>query len=291
MGWPAGDIDNAVALLDNWVDRPERQGDMNKPAEFDDYAQGALLEAIFRNQPGKVKRLLKQGARANPVLYDDAGDPFYVEFVPDYPLHVAIEHECDESIIRALIAAGADLNAHDYCGRTPVLCAVGRYRNTNYLELLIESGADVDKPNSETGEAPLYRAAWASKKEDFALALLGAGANPTGRGFHGRTALHAAGGRGKVTVVAALLERGAAVDAVDENGDTPLHAAVTDGNVAVIRLLLDADADIHIRNKQGYSSLRLTLQYPQLRSLLKDAAKQRKNSLQAAVVAAAPALS
>ena len=251
--------------------------------------QQQLLEAIERRQTSKIKRLLKSGASANPVNPFAGGDPDYDddEFVPVSPLHLAIERECGIPAIRALIKAGADINGCDHNGYTAVMCALGRYRNTKYLDLLIELGADVNKPNAVRGESALYWAAWLRKKDDFALTLLAAGADPNAPGVHHESPLHRAVAHGRGIVAAALLGWGADVNAVDHNRNTPLHAAVAAEDVAMIRLLVAAGADINSKNNQGYSPLRLTAHKPELRSCIQDAAREHKRQEQARMLEAA----
>ncbi len=69
----------------------------------------ALLNAITHNQANKVARLLKQGINLNECENDHLLSP----------LHWAAAHSTVE-IAKLLIDAGADLEAKDYEGFTPL---------------------------------------------------------------------------------------------------------------------------------------------------------------------------
>lgn len=89
---------------------------------------------------------------------------------------------------RALIDSGADVNAVDDEGMTP-LHAAAAADSAEVVRLLLDSGAAVD-PQNIRGETPLRAAvqsAW-SDPDSFQL-LLNAGANPTIESDNGTSAL------------------------------------------------------------------------------------------------------
>ena len=108
--------------------------------------------------------------------------------------------------------------------------------------LLIEQGADVNRPLPDTGETPLHAALCTSDRtaHDLVLrVLLDAGARPdcatkagvaTGAFMRdcrtrGETPLHRAAAFGAEETIQMLLDAGAAKDARDANGDSPLSWA------------------------------------------------------------------
>lgn len=175
-----------------------------------------------------------------------------------------------------LIEAGADVNAREELGNTPLHAACAKdSRLTHYIAglkpdpedvrkneaklamLLLAHGAEPHAAN-ELGDTPLHMAAKASNELTIRLLLdLGGEVNLPGR--WDRTPLHiAATPYGRVEPVAVLLDAGADVRALDRFGATPLDEALEwrsrileDGNSpgkwlqtidAIIALLREAGA-------------------------------------------------
>lgn len=197
------------------------------------------------------------------------------------PLHVASEWARDSLVVALLMEAGADTEARDDRGRTPLFNAVcGSRLAARAVALLLAAGADVNARDNDrgtplhaacgdaaieqliaagadvnalddVGETPLHRAADGGGLATVA-ALLGAGAEVDARSEDGATPLHrAAGGNETPAVVAALVAAGAEVDGRDENGDTPLHRSWSNPNPAVSQRLLELGADPLARNDSG----------------------------------------
>ena len=91
----------------------------------------------------------------------------------------------DAQVVRKLIEDGADVNARDADGNTPLIVA-SFYASPQCVALLLEKGADVDAAN-EVGVTALVRAATNYEK---ARLLVDAGAK--GPGANGRSRQHAA---------------------------------------------------------------------------------------------------
>ncbi|AVP87858.1 hypothetical protein phytr_9300 [Candidatus Phycorickettsia trachydisci] len=98
-----------------------------------------FASAIYHNNLEAINWLLNN--RVSPDARDEDRDPM---------LHLAIM--CDEShqIAKLLIAKGANINARDLDGKTPLLIALPRCK-TEIIEFMLEKGANVhakDKLNS-----------------------------------------------------------------------------------------------------------------------------------------------
>lgn len=140
---------------------------------------------------------------------DSKGIPPWTQREED--LRVALQHP-DQAKIRALVDAGANLNARDVLGGTALHVAVNFRGDLEVIRLLLDRGANVNALNDD-GYAPLL------------LALR-----------HGHYN-HSDPGRLQA-VVELLLSRGASVTLAGKDGMLPLRAAMDPVNIAVIRLLL-----------------------------------------------------
>jgi ankyrin repeat protein len=98
--------------------------------------------------------------------------------------------------------------------------AIGE-NNPEALQILIDSGLDINHSLNRFGETLLLRAI----SED------------------------------RMSVIESLLKWGANVNLADENGITPLIAASTNGNIKVIELLVEHGADMEIMSGRGRTAL------------------------------------
>lgn len=116
-------------------------------------------------------------------------------------LHIVTARR-DLTWMQFLVARGANVNARDARGTTPLVlaCNLGFIEG---VEFLLTSGAKVDEPNN-TGETPLITAV---HRRDLAMvrALLKAGANPDRPDNSGRSARDYATLEGKDSPVAGEL--------------------------------------------------------------------------------------
>jgi cytohesin len=117
--------------------------------------------------------------------------------------------------IKQLIADGADVNAKNRDGTTPLQTAAIR-GHKEFLQLLIANGADVNAKN-EDGMTPLHCAA------------IGTSLNYLSRG--GRY------GVDQKEVAELLISAGADVNAQDEDGETPVDIAIMSNQPQIADLL------------------------------------------------------
>ena len=124
---------------------------------------------------------------------------------------------------------------------TSLLVAAALKSRVALVELLLDRGAEKDKPNAK-GFTPLNIA---SLTGNAALAelLLKRGAGKNKASLTGYTPLHSAAISGHLAVVQLLLDRKAAKDKPMKDGRTPLHLAAQNGRLPVVQLLLDRGAD------------------------------------------------
>jgi len=123
-----------------------------------------------------------------------------------------------------LLTAGADINgkAHRILG-TALHIAVFRNQLAIVSELLI-NGANPNAKNS-VGESPLWNAVIKAERSDALKLLLGHGANPNDRDNRGNSVFLAAVSAGSVEAVERLIASGADITAVNPDGLTALTLA------------------------------------------------------------------
>jgi ankyrin repeat protein len=168
------------------------------------------------------------------------------------PLHWAIH---DIAKVRVLVSKGADANARQAEGRTPVYLAAMLGRGHATLGVLLDAGGN-PKIAAANGQTPLMVAAIRGDTTAMAL-LVGKGADVGARNGAGDTALMLAAANGDPTAVTFLLERGADATVRSKRNESALGNAGTAGVEETVRLLLERGADVNSRNMRGYSPLML----------------------------------
>lgn len=156
-------------------------------------------------------------------------------------------------LIRRLLAGGANINAIEPNGGTPLYVAV-TLGNKQVAKLLLEEAADTEStvanPISEgaqhdiKSEAPIHAAA---KKGQIGMVrmLLEAKASPNPSTTAGCvTPLHSAISQGHTRTAQILIEGGADIMARNSEDWTPLHCAVYRSNVDITRLLISRGVEI-----------------------------------------------
>ncbi len=153
----------------------------------------------------------------------------------------------DAAEVRALIEAGADVNAALGDGMTGLHWSAER-GDSDIATLLLASGARVESTTRLGAYRPLHLAAKGGHT-DVVRALLESGALPNpGTSTGVVTPLHLAAASGSASSVAVLLEHGADVDRGETAwGQTPLMFAAAAGRVEAIVALLDGGADVDLR--------------------------------------------
>jgi ankyrin repeat protein len=123
------------------------------------------------------------------------------------------------------------------------------------VQSLLEQGADVNATDI-LGRTPLFTAAFYHRPE-MAKLLLAKGARTDARDATGLAPLHAAVIAGAIPVTAALIDAGADINAKTETGKTPLHLAAATGELDMARLLLLDGADKTLTDNHGETAAAL----------------------------------
>ncbi len=105
------------------------------------------------------------------------------------PLHLSVDNQYygfNPAVMKALIAAGADVNLADKNGNTPLITAI-RNRHFEAVQLLVKAGADVNIRTKYSDQNALMIAASVRAPQGIFECLLDAGANPALRSKDGKT--------------------------------------------------------------------------------------------------------
>ena len=185
--------------------------------------------------------------------------PSAAEVVAYTGLHAAA-HRGEAARLKALLAAGAPVDARDAAGRTPLHVATFA-RQREAIRALAAAGATLGLLEHDRYDAVTI-AAVADDEETLRLLLsLGASAKLVTSRYDG-TALIAAAHLGHDGVVRQLIAAGAPLDHVNNLHWTAVIEAVVlgDGGVrhrATLKALLDAGASVALADREGRTPLEL----------------------------------
>lgn len=182
--------------------------------------------------------------------------------------------EGNPEAVRELIRCGADVDARNNMGVTPLMCTAV-WGTLEILQELIRCGANVDAAD-KGGRTPLSRAAQAgmvSKTRE----LIQSGAVIDFKDNNGRTPLSHATEWGDIEMMIHLLEAGASVNLQDDHGQTPLSCAAENSDRDAVQALAKRGAVVDVQHRSG-------------RTLLSQAAKQGDNDMVRVLVGAGAAV-
>lgn len=221
--------------------------------------QTALHSAVIIRALPIIRLLLDAGASVDLVRGGDGISG------PKTPLCEAVL-DGQEEIIKLLLDAGAN---GDYLhnGSTVLALACSRKSKSSgnicIIQLLIQSGVDVNKMGESWGSlTPLHTAADNNLTEVAQMLIeAGAGINaalPTSNWRAGQTPLHLAASGGCAEATKVLINAGADVNLKSRRGETPLILAVSGGadDATVATLLVQAGADVLHKDDDGLTAMK-----------------------------------
>ena len=170
--------------------------------------EGKILNAAINQNWRVLEKYMHYGL--SPSAHKDGFSLLHFAVVGNHP---------DKAVM--LLNQGALINMQDKeNGCTPLLLAVKK-AHAKVIDVLLEKGADVNKPNN-----------------------------------FGYTPLMIAAELGLMSITQKLLKKGAKVNvSTNDNTKTPLLSALMKRNISVSKVLLDAGADVFAKNEFGISAV------------------------------------
>lgn len=236
---------------------PSKKGILDRIAAFG--REKFVLFQHHRN-PAYFKKMVESGNRTDlKILLDHGLNPNQKDTNGLAPLHWIALSQNPKAHLSAetLILAGADPNATDPKGKTPIRCAVDT-ANKNLIPVLTSLGADPNQPDNEK-ISPLSVACnvlentyWQSSgvNAELVKTLLKNGANPNLPGKDGFTPLHLAAMRGFKSAMELMIAHGGDLYQYNDNGLTPLHTAIS-RNPDMIHTLKKMGANLDFPYRDG----------------------------------------
>ncbi|KAI2468615.1 ankyrin [Annulohypoxylon bovei var. microspora] len=194
----------------------------------------SLKAAIYHDiSTGLTTRLVKECTDINGINLIEMHDG-------DTPLHIAASRGRLD-LVKVLLDTGAKPNSGSWQRCNKMLCEVISRKRSDILDILCQSGIDINRTPSirKFGDTPLQTAA-SFGYIGIVRRLLACGADPNAHGAirEGMTALEAAAKSGRLDTVQLLLELGATTEGRGQlNYLLAVHRATENGYSAVAELL------------------------------------------------------
>jgi len=156
-------------------------------------------------------------------------------------------------MIRAVIDAGADVNARSKGGGTVLMWAVSSFQSARVCDILIQAGAELEVED-QAGMTVLHHALGAPSPDTATIEIfLRAGANANHIDNFGLSVLHYATVSASTRHMEMLLSYGADIDAKDSADRCLIDHAIRDRNHGVLAVLLKhiVSANHHWTDKNG----------------------------------------
>ena len=272
-----------MEFFEDWID-DDKDGSQRKKLNAWISLFPPLMKAITHGDEIVVKNLIQNGADVNVVVADknynysalllaaNGDNPEIVKALIDAGANINAKNGggwtalmfavTKPEIAKVLIAAGANVNAKNNFGSTVLMIAVrDDASNLNVIKELISAGANVNAKD-DLGSTALMK----TDKPEIIKILANAGANVNAKDDTGWTVLMRAE---KPEVIKALVAVGADVNAREDNGgETVLIHAVVVHNLDTIKALIEAGADVNAKDGISGSTALMKTDNPEVIKVL-----------------------
>ena len=175
-------------------------------------------------------------------------------------IHLAVLR-ADMDDIKAQILAGANINAPDEVGNTPLHFALG-LGEAKIAEWLMSQGVDLNAKAND-GRSMTHAAA-AGGQIELLKKLVVESLKLDDKNVLGQTPLHLAAAAGQTETVEWLLKQDQKVSVQDADNNTPIHLAVTHCRSGLVKRLVERGADLNVLNNAGQAAIHLACSTGQL---------------------------
>ncbi|XP_044728090.1 putative ankyrin repeat protein RF_0381 isoform X1 [Chrysoperla carnea] len=211
---------------------------------------GLLCYALDNKHSEIAKLILTSGSEVNSKTYNYKNSS-------NTPLHFAVIN-VDIEIIKMLLVRGANINAQNILGQTPLYNMIENDDQVEIFELLLKHEADVNVKD-DCGQTPLFGAIQNNRLEIIEL-LLKHKADINAEDIIEKIPLFYAIENQNLKITKLLLDNGANVK------DDPelLHSAAMGESPEIVELLLQHNADVNVKNRYGQTPLYKAIEYDRL---------------------------
>lgn len=228
-GVPSQDLLNLSTL-----DRHNKMG--KPPAENDN----EVFKLMWAKDYEQVKKLVDEKSELL-LLHDSNGEPL---------LHKAIR-DGNRDLISFFLKREGSHRIYSAGSISPIYFALEQEDRIDILKTFLENGVDINNCY-EIGDTILQNIAYRKNGREFIEFLLNHGANVNSRNEYGLTPIFIAALEAKPEIVSLLIDRGADVNAKSKYGFAPLHMVL---DTESEKILIDSGADVNARGLSGETPL------------------------------------
>ena len=166
-------------------------------------------------------------------------------------LHLCQDDNDAEKAVELVLNEGVDVNIPGKSNRTPLLWACPS-ASGEFIETLIDLGADINAQRTDDKVAPLALAAYCNNYMAVDI-LLKHGTDVGHLNISETMALHGSAEAGSLSVSRLLIDSGCDINLRNSKGQTALYFAVKNKHKFIVKFLLESEADVNMKYNENAS--------------------------------------